>query len=164
MTKFRLHGQNAWFIKFLLSRMTAFIEKQTGDSSTFENYYHNPGGKPYEIEHIWADAFEAHKDEFDQETEFIEIRNRLGDLLLLPRGTNQSFGKKPYAEKMEHYIKVNLLAKTFCEGTYQLNPNFLQMKESLGLQFKPHAQFKKQDIAERQELYKEICKRIWEWD
>lgn len=164
MTKFRLHGQNAWFIKFLLSRMTAFIEKQAGDSSTFEKYYHNPGGKPFEIEHIWADTFEAHKDEFDQETEFIEIRNRLGDLLLLPRGTNQSFGKKPYAEKMEHYIKENLLAKTLCEGTYQLNPNFLHMKESLGLQFKPHAQFKKQDLSERQELYMEICKRIWSWE
>lgn len=164
MARFRLHGQNSWFIKFLLSRMTAFIEKQTGDSSTFEKYYHNPGGKPYEIEHIWADTFESHKDEFDQETEFIEIRNRLGDLLLLPRGTNQSFGKKPYSEKIEHYIKENLLAKSLCEGTYQLNPNFLQMKKSLNLPFKPYSQFKKYDIAERQELYKEICKRIWEWD
>ncbi|MBV5313179.1 MAG: DUF262 domain-containing protein [Prolixibacteraceae bacterium] len=164
MTRFRLHGQNAWFIKFLLSRMTSFVERQAGDGSTFEKYYYNPGGKPFEIEHIWADSFEDHKDEFDQETEFIEIRNRIGALLLLPRGTNQSYGKKPYSEKIAHYIKENLLAKTLCEGTYLSNPNFLNMKEALTLPFKPHTQFKKQDIAERQNLYKEICKRIWSWE
>lgn len=164
MTRFRLHGQNAWFIKFLLSRMTSFVEKQVGDGSTFEKYYHNRGGKPFEIEHIWADSFEDHKDEFDQETEFIEFRNRIGALLLLPNGTNQSYGKKPYSEKISHYIKENLLAKSLCEATYLSNPNFLNMKEALNLPFKPHTQFKKQDIAERQDLYIEICKRIWSWE
>lgn len=164
IARFRLHGQNAWFIKFLLSRMTSYLEKQIGEGSTFEKYYYNPGGKPFEIEHIWADSFEDHKDEFDQETDFIEIRNRLGALILLPRGTNQSYGKKQYSEKVVHYIKENLLAKTLCEATYLSNPNFLNMKEALNLTFKAHTHFKKQDIAERQNLYKEICQRIWSWE
>ncbi|HPG32208.1 MAG TPA: DUF262 domain-containing protein [Lentimicrobium sp.] len=164
MDDFRLHGQNAWFIKFLLSRITSFLEKNVGIGSSFEKYYHNPGAKPYEIEHIWADDFEAHKDEFEQKSDFLITRNYLGGLLLLPRGTNQSFGKKSYSDKVQHYLKENLYAQSLCETTYQSNPNFLKMKEALNLPFKPHKQFRKQDIAERQELLKVICKKMWSWE
>ncbi len=87
---FRWHGMNRHFVKFLLCRISAFIDQQSGLSSTFETYFTNPGGKPYEIEHIWADKFEEHQDEFAQRHEFDEFRNRLGDLVLLPRGTNQT--------------------------------------------------------------------------
>ncbi len=159
---FRLHGQNRLFVKYLLSRMTSFVEKQAGLNSSFEKYFHNHEGKPFEIEHIWADKFREHKDEFDQEYEFQEYRNRLGGLILLPRGTNQSFSAKPYPEKLKHYIKENMLAQSLCELNYQNNPNFRNMKNELGLEFKAHVQFKKKDIEERQELYKAICEKIWE--
>lgn len=158
---FRLHGQNRVFVKFLLSRMTSFVEHQAGMSASFEKYYHNPNGKPYEVEHIWADKFIEHRDEFEQEWDFQEFRNRLGGLILLPRGTNQSFNDKPYSDKLKHYIKENLLAQALCELTYQNNPNFLSMKKALDLPFKPHADFKKADIQERQSLYKAICESIW---
>ncbi|MEI6568116.1 MAG: DUF262 domain-containing protein, partial [Verrucomicrobiota bacterium] len=82
MGNFRLHGQNRYFIKFLLSRMTAFIEQKAGFISSFEKYFHNPNGKPFEVEHIWADKFHEHRDEFDQERDFQELRNRLGGLIL----------------------------------------------------------------------------------
>lgn len=161
---FRLHGQNGRFVKFLLSRMTAFIEQEAGINSTFEKYYQNKKGKPYEIEHIWADKFINHRDEFEQETEFQEFRNRLGGLILLPRGTNQSFNSKPYSEKLPHYIRENLLAQTLCESAYQNNPNFLNMKRELDLPFKAHPEFKKEDIKERQNLYQVICEKIWTLD
>lgn len=162
--KFRLHGQNGRFVKFLLSRMTAFIEQQAGLSSSFDKYYHNKNGKPYEIEHIWADKFLEHRDEFEQESDFQEFRNRLGALVLLPRGTNQSFNAKPYKEKLKHYIRENLLAQSLCESAYNNNPNFLNMKSSLDLPFKPHAEFTSKDIITRQELYQAICKQIWSLD
>lgn len=158
---FRLHGQNGRFVKFLLSRMTSFIEQKAGLNSSFDKYYHNKNGKPFEVEHIWADKFLEHREEFEQESEFQEFRNHLGALILLPRGTNQSFNAKPYEEKLQHYIKDNLLAQSLCELTYQNNPNFLNMKEELGLPFKPHPKFKKEDILERQELYQAICEEIW---
>jgi len=159
---FRLHGQNRVFVKFLLSRITSYIEQKTGLNASFEKYYYNPGGKSFEVEHIWADKFIEHRDEFEQESDFQEYRNRLGALVLLPRGTNQSYGDKPYEKKISHYVKENLLVQSLCDLTYQNNPNFLSMKNSLNLPFKAHTDFKKADIMERQLLYQVICESIWE--
>lgn len=162
--KFRLHGQNYTFVKFLLSRMTAFIEQQTGMNSSFDKYFYNPNGKPFEVEHIWADTFDQFKDEFDQINDFQDYRNKLGGLLLLPRGTNQSFGKLPYQKKLPFYQRENLLAQSLCESTYQNNPNFLTMIDRLGLPFTPHSTFKKMDLNTRQELYKIVCNEVWSDD
>ena len=51
------------------------------------------------MEHIGADKFDEHRDEFEQQHEFDNYRNRIGDLVLLPQGTNQSYGAMSYAEK-----------------------------------------------------------------
>jgi len=158
---FRWHGMNRNFVKFLLSRISGFIDQQCGLSSHFETYFFNQGGKPFEIEHIWADKFDEHRDEFVQVHEFNDFRARLGDLVLLPRGTNQSYNDLPYAAKQPHYLKENLLVKSLCSLTYQNNPNFLQMAKRLELPFQAHEQFKKADIEVRQKLYRAICERIW---
>lgn len=158
---FRLHGMNRYFVKFLLSRITAFIEQRSGSSSTFSTYFLNLGTRPFEVEHIWADKFEEHRDEFEQRHEFENFRNRIGDLLLLPQGTNQSYGAKPYSEKVEHYLKENMLAQSLHPMAYQNNPNFLQMARSLELPFRDHQTFLKNDINERQELIQKICEVIW---
>lgn len=166
MTEFRLHGQNKAFVKFLLSRITAHIEQECGYPSTFESYYHKPAkGKPFEIEHIWANKFAEHSDEFKQENEFEKFRNHIGGLILLPRGTNQSYGDKPYEEKREHYIKENnLLAQSLCDIAYESNPNFVNMYTRLKLNFKPYEKFKKNELSERQELYRTIAEQIWSED
>lgn len=117
--------------------------------------------KPYEVEHIWSDKYEWHKDEFEQRDEFNNFRNRLGGLLLLPKGTNQSFNKDPYEKKLPHYLKENLLAKSLHEDCYKKNPNFMKFVNSSSLDFKPHKHFKKQDLIERTELYRQICELIW---
>ena len=113
------------------------------------------------MEHIWADKFPRHKDEFEQEHEFQSYRNRLGDLVLLPRGTNQSYGDLTYAEKQPHYIKENLLVKSLSPLAYENNPNFQALTRQHSLPFSAHPQFKKQDIETRQTLYQAICERIW---
>jgi hypothetical protein len=159
-----MHMQNKHFIKFLLSRITSHIELKSGKSATFETYFNNPGGKPFEIEHIWADKMKYHEDEFTQVHEFNETRNRLCDLILLPRGTNQSFGAGRYEEKLPHYIKENLLAQSLNKACYERNPNFLHYVSQSGLPFKAHAQYKKEDLNERQNLYKLISDEIWNLD
>ena len=164
VSSFRLHGQNGRFVKFLLSRISGFIDKEAGQSTDFVDYYENPNAKPFEIEHIWANKFAQHRDEFDQEHEFLEYRNSIGDLVLLPRGTNQSYNDAPYATKLPHYVKENLLVKSLHELTYKNNPNFVKIAEELGLPFQAHPEFNKADIKARQELYRVICERIWAFD
>ncbi|EKN3392656.1 DUF262 domain-containing protein [Yersinia enterocolitica] len=161
MDEFRLHGQNYRFVKFLLSRVTAWVEQQAGMSTTFVTYYQPEQGKPFEIEHIWADKYERYSDEFEQEHEFNNYRNRLGDLVLLPRGSNQSYGDLNYEQKQPHYIKENLLAKSLCPLAYTNNPNFNHLKIMYELPFKAHDSFMKQDVDDRQVLYKTICEKIW---
>lgn len=160
---FKLHGMNRYFVKFLLSRITGFIEQQSGCNTNFSTYFVNqPGRKPYEVEHIWADKFDEHRNEFEQKHEFDSYRNRIGDLVLLPHGTNQSYGAMPYTEKVKHYLKENLLVKSLHSKTYKNNPNFKGMIDRLGLDFKSHESFSKKDIDERQSLIRQICDVIWD--
>lgn len=161
VASFRMHSQNKAFVKFLLSRITAFVSKSAGGNDTFETYFHSPNGKPYEVEHVWADKFDEHIDEFRQKMDFDEYRNRLGGLVLLPRGTNQSYGAKTYPEKLQHYVKENLVVKSLSSLTYANNPNFTNMYLGLDLPFEFHNEFKRADIDKRQLLYKRICETIW---
>lgn len=161
LEQFRLHGKNARFVKYYLARLTSYVEVQQGMGSNFVNYVFNPGCKPFEIEHIWGDKIDQHKDEFEQQNEFEEWRNKIGDLMLLPNGSNQSYGALPYTEKVKHYIKENVLAKSLCEDDYKNNPNFVNFTKNTGLPFKAHTEFKKNDILDRVNLYREISKKIW---
>jgi len=161
MEDFHLHGMNRPFVKFLLSRITGFIEQQAGGSTNFSTYFISLGARPFEVEHIWADKFEEHRDEFEQRYEFDNYRNRIGDLVLLPQGTNQSYGAMTYSEKIEHYLKENLLVKSLHPKTYENNPNFIGMANKHGLRFKAHKSFRKADIDERQMLVQKICEVIW---
>ena len=162
--EFRLHGQNYRFVKFLLSRMTAWVEQQSSMNTSFMTYYEPESGKPFEVEHIWANKFDRHHTEFSQEHEFRDYRNRIGGLVLLPRGTNQSYSDLPYADKHVHYIKENLLVKSLCSLAYQNNPNFVSFISHSGLEFKAHQTFLKADVDSRQSLYKQICEKIWSAD
>ncbi len=161
IAEFRLHGMNRYFVKFLLSRITGFIEQQSGASTNFSTYFVSPGTKPYEVEHIWANKFDEHRDEFEQQHEFDNYRNRIGDLVLLPQGTNQSYGAMTYGEKVEHYLKENMLVKSLHPKAYENNPNFVGMANNLGLKFNAHKAFTKADINDRQTLIQNICEAIW---
>lgn len=158
---FGLHGMNKSFVKHLLSRISTYIDNLVGKDTTYVTYHH-PNGRQFEIEHIWADKFEEHSDEFDQKNDFQEWRNRIGALLLLPQGTNQSFSSDKYEDKLEHYIKENTYAQTLHPTYYSKNPNFLKSDKVKMLCFQPHPHFKKKDIGDRQELLKRICEQIWE--
>ncbi len=159
-----MHGQNRRFIHFLLAKITTHIEKRSGVSSKFEDYISRELEKPFQVEHVWADKFEEHKDEFDQKNDFEEYRNKVGALLLLPKGPNQSYGDLPYEAKLPHYFGQNLLAKTLNSQCYKKNPSFLTYKDESKLPFKPHPNFKKKDVVERQNLYQQILEQIYTLD
>lgn len=161
LSSFRLHGANKYFIKHLLSRITNYLDQQLGKESTYEGYHH-PKAKQYEVEHIWANKMEYHMDEITTKDEFDQYRNSIGDLILLPNGTNQSFSSEHYSVKREHYIKENSLAQSLHEKFYEKNPNFTMSGIAQKFNFKPYLEFKKSDIQDRTETYKLLCESIWD--
>jgi Protein of unknown function (DUF1524) len=145
----------------LLARMTDFVETRSGMPSHYVEYARRGGKSAYEIEHIWADHAERHEDEFAHPSEFAEYRNRIGDLLLLPKSFNASYGDLPYEEKLVHYDSQNLLARSLHENAYDHNPGFRRFIEASGLEFRPHSEFRKADLDGRQELYRHLAEYIW---
>jgi uncharacterized protein with ParB-like and HNH nuclease domain len=163
-TDFRMHQQNGRQVHQLLARLTYHIEQESGVASRFSDYVSRQIKKPFEIEHIWANKFERHQDEFAHPAEFLRYRNRIGGLILLPRGFNQSLGDDTYETKVRAYFGQNLLAKTLSEQCYQNNPSFLAYRQCSGLPFRSHSEFKKSDLDARQQLYRRICEEIWNPD
>lgn len=159
---FSLHGMNGRTLHRILARMTDYLEVGSGQASRYTEYAKRGGKDGYEIEHVWADHAERHSDEFGHPTEFADYRNRVGDLLLLPKSFNASFGDMEYAEKMPHYRAQNLLAGSLCPETYVNNPGFLRFIATTGLPFKTHPELKKADVDARQDLYTQLAERVWD--
>jgi hypothetical protein len=161
---FRLHGMNGRQIHRLLARMTDFVETRSGMPSRYADYAKRGGKDGMEIEHIWANHPERHEDEFAHPSEFFEYRNRIGDLLLLPKSFNASYGDLTYEKKLVHYDSQNLLARSLHPNAYSHNPGFTRFIELSGLRFKPHIEFRKADLDDRQELYIHLASQIWSPD
>jgi len=162
--RFRLHGTNGRQIHKLLARMTAHVETRSGIPSRYAEYIRRGGKKGYEVEHIWANHPEWHKDEFGHPSDFEEYRNRIGGLLLLPKSFNASYGDLPYERKLKQYDSQNLLARSLNEKAYDHNPGFLRYVKASGLEFRPHPEFKKADLDARQKLYRKLAEEIWNPD
>lgn len=105
-------------------------------ASHFEDLVSRGRGRPFEIEHIWADKYDAFVDYFAHPSDFETERNRLGGLLLLQRGLNQSLGDAPYEAKRDAYAShgPNLLARSLHPLAYQNNPAFARLRTKTGLE------------------------------
>lgn len=169
-TEFPLDDQpylNNWNAKSLhrqLARFTHWLEEQSGQPGRYLEYIVRSGKNAYEIEHLWANHFERHTDEFAHAQEFSAHRNRVGGLVLLPKKINASLNDKAYSDKLEHYQSENLLARSLHPMCYVHNPGFLKLKAETGLPFKEFTEFKKANFDDRFSLYKGIAERLWSAD
>ena len=159
-----LHGQNRGKIHLILARMTDYIETKSKKPSHYHEYIRRKGNNSYEIEHIWANKYEMHLDEFSHQYEFEAYRDRIGGLLLLPKNNNISYGNLSYKEKREHYLQENLLAQSLLETAYENKSGFSGFKQFIEwskLPFQSYSEFKKENLNDRQDLYQLIAKNIW---
>ena len=157
-----IHSQNRRHVRNLLARMTSHIELESDMVGPgFDDYIRRTGKDPFDIEHIWADKSERHRDEFGSDQDFAAYRNRLGDLLLVPASFNRSYGADAYADKLEHYLGQNLLAKSLHPLAYEHHPGFARYIERAGLPFECHEAFWRADLDQRQELYRALCEQIF---
>jgi hypothetical protein len=160
--RLRIHGTNGRQIHRLIARMTEFVELGSGMPSHYSEYVRRKTQKGYEVEHIWANHPDRHSNEFPHASDFEEYRNRLGDLLLLPKSFNASYGDLPFEEKLPHYLTQNLLARSLHPQCYEHNPGFLRFIAETKLPFKPHTTFRRADLDERHDLYRQLAERIWD--
>ena len=162
LTSFSLTKRNRKHIRYLLARMTAWLHAEMGEPDPFASYVDRTLADPFEVEHIWANHFERHEHEFSNQHEFQEHRNKLGDLVLLPKSFNASYGDMPYSDKIEHYYGQNWLARSLHPKNYENNPNFVRLCSTHSLDFQPHSEtFDRNDVNTRQELYQSIAEIIW---
>lgn len=156
-----VHQQNRSQLHKLLARITDYVTVSAGSESVYAEIT-NAKKVRYEVEHIWADHPERHIEEFSHDSDFSRHRNRIGDLLLLPKSFNASYNDDTYEQKLPHYFKQNLLAASLSPLTYEKNPGFKTFVKDSGLDFRPHEHFKASDVVKRGQLYREIAKRVWD--
>jgi hypothetical protein len=161
--RMHLHGQNRPAVRYLLARMTDHVERASGLPSRFAEYIAG-GKKNYEVEHIWANHYERHQEEFSHPTDFQDHRNRIGGLLLLPKTFNASYGDLTYEEKLPHYLGQNLLARSLHPDSYSHNPGFLKYMAHSQLPFAPYNEFNRAQLDERQMLYRKLAEQVWSRD
>jgi Protein of unknown function DUF262/Protein of unknown function (DUF1524) len=156
-----LNNWNAQSLHRQLARFTHWVEEQSGQPGRYLEYIVRSGKNAYEIEHLWANHFERHTDEFAQREEFASFRNRIGGLVLLPKKINASLNDKTFAGKVAHYQKENLLARSLHSACYRHNPGFLQLVARTGLSFRSFEKFSKVSFDERYAAYQGIAKQLW---
>lgn len=161
LTSFGLRANNRRLVRYLLSRMTAHVQRACEGGE--HEYEFLRGAREYEIEHIWANRFERHRSEVETTAEFYIRRNRLGALLLLPKSVNASFRDDPYDRKIEHYYAENRLAASLHPKSRLRNTPFTHYLRDSGLDkpFQPCPRFGVPEIERRQDLYRLLCEEIW---
>jgi uncharacterized protein with ParB-like and HNH nuclease domain len=159
--EFRLNQFSKRYIHHILARMTVHTETMSGQPNRFAEYTKRDTRNPYEIEHIWANRPDRHKDEIQDDGEFNRWRDHIAGLLLLPADFNRSYQDKPYAEKRRLYGAQNLLAASLDSLAYENNPQFIRWIEKTGLPFQQHEDFQKEDQICRRKLYLALAEEIW---
>lgn len=159
--KFRLHQQNYRQVRHILARLTYWVDQECRKSSHFADLIAEGRGRAYEIEHIWGNRPERFSEYFSP-AEFAEERNRIGGLVLLQRGANQSLGDRTYEQKRTAYGQAaNLLTRSLNPDAYPNDPDFAKLRQRTGLDFTPFDQFLPAEQARREELYGRIAEWVW---
>ena len=164
LSDLRLNQFSKRYIYHLLARLTAFVEIGSGRTESFDKLVDRKVKNPFDIEHIWADKYDAVSNVFDSESEFDEWRNHIASLVLLPADVNRSLQDKPYADKIGHYAKQNFYAASLDDGIYQHQPKFEQFRSMHSLSFEHFTEFTKSEQKKRRELIAELAALVWSAD
>jgi hypothetical protein len=155
---FGVHQRNRAHVRYLLARMTAWVEQRYGLPHTFATYA--PAGR-YEVEHILADRPELRPELARRR--FQELRARFGALLLLPTDVATEYAGMSYLRKLEHYKAENLLARSLHAGWYDDNAPLVELMERYAVPFAPvRLDFDEAAVQRRQELYRRLFELIWD--
>lgn len=161
--RFQRHGTNYRQVKHILARLTHWVETKCGRPSNFHDLVSRGRARPFEIEHIWANHYDRFKHFFKHPNDFEVERNKIGGLLLLQRGVNQSLGDASFEEKRDAYLShsQNLLAQSLHPLAYKNLPDFEKLVKRYSLPFRAYETFGPKELEERRELYTKIAELVW---
>jgi uncharacterized protein with ParB-like and HNH nuclease domain len=157
----RLNQFSRRYIYHLLARITEATEMGSGRTESFDKLVSREGKNNFDIEHIWPDNYMAVRGIFSSESEFLEYRNHIASLVLLPADVNRSLNAKPFVQKREHYAKQNFYAASLDGSVYQHQPQFKAFAEAHQLPFKPFSDFTKSEQQTRRELVAALVEFVW---
>lgn len=149
------------YIYHLLARITEATEAGAGRTGSFDQLVNREVRNPFDIEHIWADDFDAVKSMFASEQEFVEWRNHVASLLLLPADVNRSLQAKPFEQKRGAYALQNFYAASLHCSVYQNQPQFQQFAAAHQLPFKAFETFTKKEQMFRRDLVVALVELVW---
>lgn len=161
LEELRLNQFSRRYIYHLLARVTEATEAGSGRTESFDKLVNRETKNPFDIEHIWPDNHTAVKSLFSSESEFLEWRNHVSSLLLLPADVNRSLQAKPFEKKREHYAKQNFYAASLDASSYQHQPQFLDFAAKNQLPFNSFESFTKSEQLARRELLAKLVRLVW---
>jgi hypothetical protein len=162
VVEFSLNQFTTRYMLHMLSRFTSYINIKVGYQSDFEKYIDRNSNTPYDIEHILPDDYESYREFFNDEEDFKNYRQKVGNLIILTRDKNRSYQDMNYSQKVEQYANDNILAQALNPLIYNNSPHFKQLVPLYG--FKHIEQFDKEAIKSRADTYLRIAKDIWNID
>lgn len=156
-----LRGDNRGPVRYLLSRLTAYVEQEMGSANEIDKYL---SAGAWHIEHIFAD----HPDRHPELTslEFRLMRGRLGGLGLLRASDNTSVGDLAFTAKTQWYSRQNTLLACLAPGYEKRYPGLRKLRTSHHLDgllrgFGPATPLR--DVVEtRAKLYRALAGHIWD--
>ncbi len=157
---------NQRFIRYLLARLTAWLQAGSGRTESVREYLHEgPAGPAYQIEHLWPNTFKRYEDIAKTPENFEVMRNRIGGLILLPAEDNASIGAATFDRKLHWYRSQNMLAASLHPATYERGAvkfkRFIK-HEGLAELFRHYEGGFGTAIEERGKLYRAMAERIWD--
>ncbi|ANG64997.1 hypothetical protein A8C75_22625 [Marinobacterium aestuarii] len=157
-------------ILHILGRFGEFLENICSQTNSvrFSGYIDRSlGAKTFDIEHILSEVIEESKADasedwdFSNDSNYLQRRNYLGGLVLLPRGRNRSLKCKPYSQKLGVYATENVLCQSLTAQFFENNPSAREGLIQAGISVNSIAKFGDAAITERGELYQQVAKTIW---
>ena len=161
--RFGMRGTNYRQVKYLLARLTAYVESGCKVDVGAEHYLDTPSA--WQVEHVFANHPERYSAEIPDPGTFRSLRARLGVLLLLPSSDNASFNDAPYDEKIGYYSRHNSLAAILDPNNQRRNPGVRKFvtKNSLSSLFHNFGDHPEMRVVveTRGLLYQKLCRQVW---
>lgn len=158
-----MRGNNERQIKYLLARLTTFVERGCGRDVPLAEFLGD--GRQWQIEHVFANHPERYEREVPDPATFRALRARVGVLLLLPSSDNASYNDLAFGDKIAYYSRQNQLAAILAPASRQRNPRLRAFTKKYELEPLLHDYGSSPQLVAvvegRGRLYGELCRCVW---